>query len=124
LKEISAKTGLKFDCRNCSKEIQAIRRCNEDSWDNTGAPFPIQLFEGSQGHTFCPSKLFRDDHEFCSLMETYYLSWQLGQCPNGEGIDSMKEEEVNLLNNLIMSWQYHDKADKFKILSMILGGTK
>ena len=55
-------------------------------------------------------------------MDHFYLSWQLGQVPNGGSIDSMFEDESSALSLLIMAWQYHDKADKFRILSMMLGG--
>ncbi len=61
---------------------------------------------------------------FCELMRTYYVAWKMGQVPSGERIDSMFDEELELLAYLIMGWEHYDKIDKFQSLGYLLGGKK
>lgn len=115
---------MKFECSTCSKAIQEARRCQNNSFENEGAPFPIRLFEGSRGHQFCPAKLFRDDSGFCSKISVFYLAWELGQMPFGGTIDTMNTEDLECMNYLIMTWKHYEKAESFHKLGTLLLGKK
>jgi hypothetical protein len=119
-----SKKGLKFDCTKCPQNIQTLRRCHEPIWDHEpGKIFPIQITPYTQGVGFCPSKLFRDDPEFCEDARLMLLAWKLGQVPNGGPLDGMTEEQADAMMALIQTWERITRAEDFITLGRMLGGS-
>ncbi len=88
-----------------------------------GRVFPIRLMEGSEGHMFCPQKLFRDDYGFTSHLKTLFLSWKLGQVPNAPSVDKMDSDEADTFLLLIRLWEAHERQRDFERLGRLLVGS-
>ena len=90
----------------------------------SGSVFPIKLMEGRDGFGFCPAKLFRDDPVFVSVIRHLWLCWKMGQVPSDATLDTIDEEDADLLTFLIQAWERYSEDEKFKRLAMMFGGDK
>lgn len=120
---LSAKEGRSFDCATCKPEVQKSRRCHEPGWSHEpGKALPVVLVEGTPGIPFCPSKLMRDDPEFCAEMDALWLAWQMGQVHGAPALDRMHEDQQYMLSCMIRGWQNMQRREDFVMLGRLLGG--
>lgn len=121
---LSAK-GRSFDCSTCREDVKKLRRCHEDKWDHPASGntvFPIRLIEGTPGHSFCPAKLFRDDPGTAEYAQMLFLSWELGQVPDGGTVGTMDREEAILMGTLIVHWKEMSRFQDFTRLGRMFSG--
>lgn len=113
----------KFRCAKCPEFTQKARRCHTESWSNPpDRVFPLKLTEWTGiGHDFCPAKLWRDDPATATYAQELFLSWRLGQMPEGVAPDTMTEDHASDLINLIVYWERLTQAAQFKRLARLLG---
>lgn len=108
----------------CPESTQKSRRCNEDRWEispKESQVMPIILVEGTQGHYFCPSKLFRDDPATVRYCDELFLSWKTGtQVASND--DTIQVDFAMDLVNFIKLWERYEKNESFKFLSRLLVG--
>lgn len=117
--------GRNFDCSKCLEATKKIRRCTEERWDFTskdGKDFPISLIKGTEGHSFCPSKLHRDDPAFVLYCHQLYVAYKTGNLPKGRSTDMMDAQTLTDLQFFIKHWESLAESEKFNRLGMMLGG--
>lgn len=82
------KSGRSFDCQNCPKAIQSLRRCREDREDFTeadGSLWPMYIEKGGDLFSFCPGKATWD-HEAVGLFRLLLVSAETGKLYESGGL--------------------------------------
>lgn len=105
--------------------MQKQRRCHEDRWDfdsRDGSLFPIKILTETQGHGFCPAKIWRDDPATVLYCERLFCAWKTGQSPDGGDMGTMDVELLLDLNFMIRHWESLTRHQGFKFLATLLGG--
>ena len=113
--------GRNFNCKECPKSVQKLRRCRENRWDFTaddGAIFPMYINKGGNLYGFCPSKVARDDQKTVRLFNLLILCHEYKVLPFGGDLVEQPEWVVDLLSDFAIKYDqmkfYSRMRDLFK----------
>lgn len=98
------------------------RKCEADSWDNSGSAFPVLLIDGTSGHRFCPAKVFRDDPATILYFEQLFVAWKTGIPLSSAFSDNMDHEMLTDLAHVIKLWENLEYNQRLKDLGRLIGG--
>ena len=117
------KSGRSFDCQNCPKSIQSLRRCQEDREDFTeadGSLWPMYIEKGGDLFSFCPGKATWD-HEAVGLFRLLVVSAETGKLYESGGLSDQPDWWIETLSWFIPRYKTHEFINRAK---MILGDEK
>ncbi len=105
--------------------MQKVRGCRLDSYNLTpkqAKAIPIKLIEHGKLHSFCPSKVFRDNPEIILEFESIFAAWKTGQALEQFGIQT-NSDTLTLLTHMIRLIEGYTRNENYKMIASMFGGS-